>query len=113
MLTLRNRVIPRVVQQLLGALHRHRALAGDEARQLQPRVERGGLVRVHLADETYRQRLLAGEVPGRQADVLDPRRAAHELGQAAQGAEVGRQPDVDLLDGEARVPYADADVGAA
>ncbi|KZL83184.1 hypothetical protein CI238_04555, partial [Colletotrichum incanum] len=112
-LTLLDRVISRVVQQLLGPLHRHGALLRDEARELQPRLDGCLLGLEHPADEANGQRLIGGEVARRQADVLHPRCAPHELGQPAERAKVGGEADIDLLDGEARVPRADAHVGTA
>lgn len=106
-------MIPRVIQQLLGPLHRNRALFGDEAGEPKRFGQGGLLVAQHTADEALGEGLVGAKVAGRQAHVLDPGGAADNLGQARQRANVGGHADVDLLDGEAGVARGDAHVGAA
>ncbi len=111
--TVLNRVVAAVVQQLLGTLHSHGALGGNQGGRLDGGGQRGGLGLVHLADEAGGEGLGGAEVAGGQGQLFDPRQAADDLGQTRERADVGGQPDVDLLDGEARVLGADTDVGAA
>lgn len=102
-----------MIQQLLGTLHRNGTLARDELGPLRSRRDGRVLGVVHLADEAHGERLVGREVARREADVFHPRRGPDELGQPAEGAEVGGETDVDLFDGEASVARGDAHVGAA
>jgi len=102
-----------MVQQLLGTLHSDGALARNKSGLFKRRGQRGGFIVADLADEANLQGLGSAKVAGRQRDVLHPREAADDLGQARQRADVCGQADVDLLDSEAGVLGADAHVRAA
>lgn len=111
--TLGDGMVASVLEQLLGALHGHGALGGDEGGGLEGGSDGGGLGRQHAADKTDGLGLGGQELAGGQADVADPRGGRDDLGQAGERADVGGEPDVDLLDAEAGVLGAEADVGTA
>ena len=106
-------MIPPIVEQLLGALDGDGALGGDQARRLNRGLDRGGLGLVHLADEADLLGLLGAKDACRQGYVLDPREVADRLGQPGERANVGREANVDLLDGDLDVLGAYPDVGGA
>lgn len=107
------RMIPRMIQKLLSTLYRNRALGRDQRSQLGRRIQRGGLGLVDLADEAHAQRLGGGEISAGETYLLDPRGAADDLGQAAEGSNVGCHADIDLFDGESGVAGTYPDVGRA
>lgn len=88
------------------------ALGGDEGRPLDGRLDRLGLRFVHVAHQPHGEGFFGTENPGRETDVFYPGEVGHQLGQPAQGANVGSQPDVDLFNGKAGVFGAHANIGA-
>jgi len=104
-------VVARPVEQLLSPLHRDRTLARNECRQLDGRVQRRRLALVHAVDEAHAQRLVGAEYPCCEWDLLDPAVVPNNLGQPAQRAHVGREPDINFLHSKPHVPRAHAHVG--
>jgi len=102
-----------VIQQLFGPLHRDRALRRNEFGEVRGSLDGGGLGVVHAADEADGGGLVGAPEARGQAHLLDPRLIADGLGQAAQRADVGGQPDVHLLNGQPDVARAQPHVGAA
>ena len=109
---LSHAVIPRMVQDLLGPLHRDGGLARQRARNRHRPPHRLVLRLEHLAHEPDPRRLFGGEGPRAHAHVFDPSEVADDPGQARERAEIGRDADVDFFDGEACRCCAEADVGA-
>lgn len=105
-----NRVIARVIDKVLGAHGRHRALARNQARLLQRRLHRRLLIIIHSANQARAKRLLGPKDARSQAHILHPRMIANRVRQARQRADISRNTDIDLLDGEFGALSAEADV---
>lgn len=105
-------MIPRVIQQLLGALYCHRALGSQQLCHLEPGFHGLALGLVHLANKAHGQRLPGVKCPRRQAHVLDPAEAPHALWQPAKRANVRSQSNVHFLHSESRIGSAYPHVSA-
>ena len=99
-----------IQDHFLGAPNRQRRLGGNACGDLlHPGIQRFPAVK-HPVDQANALRLIGQAfAPGIGQLACDA--VAHQLGQALQGAHVGRHTNVDLLDGEAGVCAAVTHVG--
>lgn len=106
-------MVPRMIDQLLCALHRNWTLPSQQRCNLQCSSYTFGLGVEHATDKPNAQRLVGTEDARGETHVFYPGGGADDFWEARQGPDVGCETDVDFFYGEAGRGRAETDVGAA